>query len=720
MSSTSSEFCYVEVARGGAHNRNQVVTLEALATDTNGIVDCFATYFRFTEDFKHHVETTGSVRGYTGVRHSDCLPFDFDNAHDPAAAQQEAVALVRELQVRYEVSSTDLSVFFSGYKGFNVLLCGGCFGGFEPSAQMPRYFKALARVLGSTHKYDPTIYDGVRLLRLPNTVNSKSGLHKIPITCAELFTLSIQQIQDLARQPRHNIPPPDPTLRPTLQQLYQDTKATVDADLARPPAPSGRAPSGLPPCLSNVLARGVGQGQPSRDMAAYVLARQWLLRGLPEPQVLLLLSDWDRLNQPPLGETYLREKLRSALEHPQDTSFRCELFQEALCHNEPDCVLTRQVEQRCDQLVSGVIPQATAVAPPTAPSTTETSWPFSEPASTLLAEPDESVDWVVEHLIEKPSLGFIGGEPKMTKSITALHLALCVVTGTPVFGQFQVPHPGKVFYLQEEDGRRRVKRRMKALLKGMGAWPPPEDFGTRLKVAIRKGFRIDDPEWRRRLDVELTQLQPDLIVFDVLANLHSKEENEQQAMSEIVSYFRDIRDRYGCAVLIVHHFGKVGGAGGFVRPNQRLRGSSVLAAASENSLYLSATPEKLIRVDHESKEGPVDPFLYAVEGSWDAEEGMRLVHKGEAGFAHQMANAETFYTILCQRFDVAGLEGCTYQALAKASSLKEGAIRERMKLLLSLGKAQESTVEILAQDKRKRKVKCFTPIREVTDETVEG
>ncbi len=424
------------------------------------------------------------------------------------------------------------------------------------------------------------------------------------------------------------------------------------------------------------IVQGVEEGK--RDVSATRLIGS-LLAHYPEGEwesvCWRLVEAWNAQNKPPLPLEQLRKCWDS---------------------------ITRRETRKPDR--QAIEAPAQSASPPIA-----TADPFSEPASALLDEPDEPVDWLIEPLIERASIGFIGGEPKQTKSILALHLAISAVTTQQLFGKFTVPKPLRVFYVQEEDGRRRVKRRLKALLRGLGA-DHSAAVGERLRVAIHQGVRIDEPAWIERLHSELETFKPDLVIFDVLSNLHSQEENSQEAMAKIMTVFKELRDRHGCAILIVHHFKKMGGETGFIRPNQRLRGSSVLAATSENSFYLSSQPDKLIRLDHESKEGPVEPFVYAIEGSWEESIGVRLVYKGKAGPAQQIAKAEAFYAVLYQRYEAAGAEGCTYRALADASRLNENTVRERLKLLQTLGKVQEGTLDGLTKDGKKRKVKCFTPV----------
>ena len=50
--------------------------------------------------------------------------------------------------------------------------------------------------------FDPKIYSHIFYIRYINSRNSKSGLCAIPLTAKEIFTLSIEEIKSLAKEPR--------------------------------------------------------------------------------------------------------------------------------------------------------------------------------------------------------------------------------------------------------------------------------------------------------------------------------------------------------------------------------------------------------------------------------------------------------------------------------------------------------------------------------------
>jgi hypothetical protein len=203
-------FRFVEYAINGGNRRNHVCTLEELAIPV-GTVDAFTTYLRYPADLKTYLETNRnekgepSVSGYAGPAYAPRFVADFDSADVLALAQRDAAAFVARLGERFGVPPGALHIAFSGSKGFSIELPGSLFGGFDPlpAQQLADRLKNLASILAEgLLTIDLKIYERLRLWRWPNSINSRSGLYKIPLTLQELTTLDIPAIQQLAASPR--------------------------------------------------------------------------------------------------------------------------------------------------------------------------------------------------------------------------------------------------------------------------------------------------------------------------------------------------------------------------------------------------------------------------------------------------------------------------------------------------------------------------------------
>jgi hypothetical protein len=244
------DFAYVDTAQGGVNCRNHVMRFTDFAPSPEQS-DCFTTVLRFTEEFAHYTKTnpspsTGeppSVARYQGIATAVYWPADFDDAGEPVRALRDAARCIARWEHDYGLSRRDVAIFWSGRKGISLELSAALFGGFEPAPapDLARSFRGLAGVLleGATTA-DLSIYEPLRLWRVPNTRHGESQLYKVRLTPAELFAGDLAAIRALAEQPRPLPENAAPSPCPGLVALWQELR------LARPsPAPE-RASDALP------------------------------------------------------------------------------------------------------------------------------------------------------------------------------------------------------------------------------------------------------------------------------------------------------------------------------------------------------------------------------------------------------------------------------------------------------------------------------------------
>lgn len=321
------EFRWIEVAVGGASRRGQLVEIGAFRVP-KGAKDAYRTVFRYPDAMREHVRQRGSVAGYHGPLYADWVPIDIDSS-DLGEAHDAARSVLNQLLHRYEVNLAEVPCFFSGAKGFHILLPAEMLG-LEPATDMPVALKRMVPALFDGVRIDTTIYDAVRLFRLTNTINSKTGLYKIPLTAAEVLHQTTSEILELAKSPRRVEFPHEFVLNGALAELYREALAAVRSSAT--PVPAGQArrresAKGQKPCIVRIL-EGVSEG--SRDNAAIRLAVHLAKQGMPEDVVLSALKAWNMRNVPPLSESEVAKSVESAFSHDYD--FGCnDAVLEAFC-----------------------------------------------------------------------------------------------------------------------------------------------------------------------------------------------------------------------------------------------------------------------------------------------------------------------------------------------------------------------------------------------------
>lgn len=147
------------------------------------------------------------------------LYFDLDYSENPAVAQEEAIKLVEFFTGELDIQEQDLHIYFSGSKGFHILVDERALG-VEPRKDLQRVYKHIAGYIryrlgevqeqedenGRPVEYteplkavDLVVYTVKRMLRLPYSRHQKTGLYKIELTLQQLKELTLDEIKERAR-----------------------------------------------------------------------------------------------------------------------------------------------------------------------------------------------------------------------------------------------------------------------------------------------------------------------------------------------------------------------------------------------------------------------------------------------------------------------------------------------------------------------------------------
>ena len=101
---------------------------------------------------------------------------------------------------QWGLTEQEIEIYFSGSKGFHVIIPEKVLD-IKPSADLNRINKAIAMFLkteiGVEH-LDTGIYDRRRVLRLPGSVNFKTGLYKMPLPFDVFDAISLKTLKEAA------------------------------------------------------------------------------------------------------------------------------------------------------------------------------------------------------------------------------------------------------------------------------------------------------------------------------------------------------------------------------------------------------------------------------------------------------------------------------------------------------------------------------------------
>jgi hypothetical protein len=336
-------------ARAQPGFRNHLVTVDEVPALVArfGAEECYASIFRFSADVlrylaEHRVDGRPSIAGYDGRLWAPFLPLDVD-AHPPAATLDEALALARRahelLTRRWQAPPEAVHAYFSGAKGFHILIDTRAFGRVAPAGDLHRVFTrmrlAVLRELPDQARllFDLAIGDAVRLLRLPNTRHAGSGLFKIPLAPDELLHLTAAEIMALARSPRPLTrvaaaglePLEDVAPVPALVEHFQRARRALRGERGPHPyrmsPPPERAEEAL--CAAR-LAMWRGDLPPgTRNNAAIRLASAFRVAGFAHAETLGWLRAWAARQARPLSDAEIASVVASAYARPYPYTYGC-------------------------------------------------------------------------------------------------------------------------------------------------------------------------------------------------------------------------------------------------------------------------------------------------------------------------------------------------------------------------------------------------------------
>jgi hypothetical protein len=223
-------------------------------------------------------------------------------------------------------------------------------------------------------------------------------------------------------------------------------------------------------------------------------------------------------------------------------------------------------------------------------------------------------EWIVHDLLRKTVLTLLAGPPRQGKSLTAEALSIHLATGKD-FGLFKIDKPRRVAYFSAEDGPELTGPRLMALSRGLGFAHIPEECAY-----FFKAFKIDEPSGNKAIRKRVKFAQAEVVVFDVLLNFHSADENDNGAMATVMQHFIALARELEIAVMLLHHHRKSSGQGDEGDAIDKSRGASAISG----SCPIIISGRRSCYHVH-SKYGTVDDFALKLdEGTAEGQEYMIL------------------------------------------------------------------------------------------------
>jgi len=154
-------------------------------------------------------------------------------------------------------------------------------------------------------------------------------------------------------------------------------------------------------------------------------------------------------------------------------------------------------------------------------------------------------------LLPAQGILFVGGEPKVGKSLLVANLALSLAAGSDRMG-FPVPAPRRVLVCQFELPIPQFVSRLAIMRRAMG-----NAADQNLFVDTRAtGHLLSAPQGLQHFLAAAQAAVAEIIVLDPLYSTHDQDENDTRAMAALCQSLLRLREASRAALVVVHHVRK--------------------------------------------------------------------------------------------------------------------------------------------------------------------
>lgn len=278
-----------------------------------------------------------------------------------------------------------------------------------------------------------------------------------------------------------------------------------------------------------------------------------------------------------------------------------------------------------------------------------------KPIPWLVHAPPDASDAIPGGLLSEGDIGIIGASSGTGKTWLGAELSYSLASASPLFDAFPITRPCKVMVIDEESSTWLLRRRWLKILKGHNIEPETfvEHYWSNLKVYVDNGFSFDDDKSLEALYVEAMLFQPDVVMFDTLARVHRRSENDN---SEIAKLFEDrikpFKRELGCSVFFMHHLRKAA-KDAPNDPASMLRGASDLKGQLDQFWFLRGrSGESRAIFEHDKCRAMQEIPSFVIERIDTDNGGVRVLKANEIGAVGTTASDQHQDVILTHLIDV--------------------------------------------------------------------
>lgn len=259
------------------------------------------------------------------------------------------------------------------------------------------------------------------------------------------------------------------------------------------------------------------------------------------------------------------------------------------------------------------------------------------PIPWIIAAPGELMTPSKLGLLADRNTAVLGADTGLGKTWIVADLVISLTTGGSLFGHFRITRKCRVMLIDEESSLWLLQSRWPQLLKGRGI--PKEQFieesMPNMRVYLDQGFSFDNDKALAVLHEEAKKFQPDIVLFDTLARVHRRPENDNSAIAALFEErIKPFARAHNTALFFAHHTRKPSKEGSN-EPGALLRGASDIKAQLDQHWFLRGkanVPKVLFEHDKCRAAPAVPPFVLSREATDDG--GIVIRYAAGEAIAH--------------------------------------------------------------------------------------
>lgn len=300
----------------GRFNRNWYTEIKSDGSHLNAI-EHYKELCKNTDFYYCLYSTTDTSPERKNAQYIAPLYFDIDGdgltEESYCKTKHDALSLIVCLKNCLFFRQEDISIYFSGSKGFHVVIPANVLK-INPCNNLGAIYKKFVKhvkTVANLETIDLKIYDNRRLFRVPNSINGKTGLYKVQITEEQLRKYNAKQMQEYASSERDNKINQSAynhearAMFDSIVNRSNDTRQRIQRQIKILPENERK----LFPCNIYLLKTSLPQG--SRNNVLVSLMVSLLSGGWPEDEAKAILQEWNANNDPPLPDGEFERTIKS-------------------------------------------------------------------------------------------------------------------------------------------------------------------------------------------------------------------------------------------------------------------------------------------------------------------------------------------------------------------------------------------------------------------------